>query len=71
MEKPGIEALLKHNLNIDREVLRRYLEEQSKIAPIPHRRGNTSPYSGRRLTPTGKTGWVTARRALRSYYAAI
>jgi hypothetical protein len=71
MENPDIEALLKQNPNIDRETLKRYLEDYAKIAPAPHKRGNTSPYSGRRLTPTSKVGWTAARRTRRSHYPAI
>lgn len=71
MEKPDVEALLKHNPNVDRAILERYLEEQAKIGPAPHRRGNTSPYSGRRLTPDGRTGWAVVRKALRAHYPSI
>jgi hypothetical protein len=68
MEKPDIEALLKQNPDIDRETLRRYLDEQAGITSKPQRRGNTSPYSGRRrLTPTSKTNWTSASRARRSH----
>ena len=71
LEKPDIEALLKSTPNIDRETLRQYLEELARMLRVPHKRGNTSPYSGPRLTPTGKTAWTGARKALRSHYSAI
>jgi hypothetical protein len=71
MEKPDIETLLNKNPNIDRETLRRYLEEFVQIVLKPRRRGNTSPYSGRRLTPATKTNWTAAPRAQRSHYPAI
>jgi hypothetical protein len=71
MEKPDVEALLKQNSNIDLEALKRYLEELSRTISTPRRRGSTSPYSGRRLTPTDKTDWVNVRKVLRSHYPAI
>jgi len=71
MEKPDIETLLKKNPKIDRETLQRYLEEQAQIVLKPRRRGNTSPYSGRRLTPATKTKWTAAPRVRRSHYPAV
>jgi hypothetical protein len=71
MERPDIETLLKQNPKVDRETLRRYLEEQTKTIPDPRKRGTTSPYNGRRLTPIGKTGWTAVRRTRRSHYPTI
>lgn len=71
MERPDIEALLKLNPDIDRDILKRYLEDQAKIIQRPQRRGNTSPYSGRRLTPITKARWTSVSRIRRSHYAAI
>jgi hypothetical protein len=71
MERPDIEALLKQNPGIDPNALQRYLEEQAKrIVQKPQRRGNTSPYSGRRLTPSTKVRWTSARK-VRSHYRAF
>ena len=71
MERPDVEALLRQNPDIDRETIERYLEDQAKIVQRPQKRGSTSPYSGRRLTPTTKMRWTSARRIRRSHYPAI
>lgn len=71
MEQPDIEALLNKNPSIDREILARYLEERVQIVLRPRRRGTTSPYSGRRLTPSARTSWTAAPRTRRSHYPAI
>jgi len=72
MEKPNIEALLKRNPGIDPDILERYSEEQAKGIPQkPQKRGSTSPYSGRRLTPTTNSRWTAMRRVRRSHYPAI
>ncbi len=70
-EGSDIETLLKSTPNIDRDILRQYLEELVRMLRVPPKRGNTSPYSGPRLTPTGKTTWTGSRKALGSHYSAI
>jgi len=70
-EGADLEALLTSALNIDRAILRQYLEELVRILRVPEKRGNSSPYSGPRLTPTDKTTWSGSRKALRSHSSAI
>ncbi len=65
MEPSDIETLLKRNPGVDREALRKYLEEMSNLTVQKRkRRGNTSPYSGRRLTPDGRGRWSTVNQNL-------
>ncbi len=71
MEKPDVEALLKQNPNVDREALKRYLERQVDLVQKPQKRGSTSPYSGRRLTPADKTRWTGRYNTTRPKRRAI
>jgi predicted RNase H-like HicB family nuclease len=70
-DESDIETLLKSTPNIDREILSQYLEELIRVLRVPEKRGITSPYPGRRLTPTDKTTWTGSRKAQRSHYSAI
>ena len=70
-DESDIETLLKSTPNIDREILSQYLEELIQVLRVPEKRGITSPYPGRRLTPTDKTAWTGSRKAQRSHYSAI
>jgi len=62
---------LKSTPNIDAEILSQYLEELVRMLRVPHKRSNTSPHNGRRLTPADKTPWDASRKAPRSHYSAI
>jgi hypothetical protein len=68
-----IEALLEQNPGVDREALKKHLEEMSKITVQKRpQRGNTSPYSGRRLTPDGRGRWTAGNQNFRRpHYRAI